>query len=146
MANAVIAHSEGSASNYFNPALLVKSSDSIEASVTLTDIEIQYHDKINGLRSETDNPMFYPAAIFISYHINDDLAVGLGINSPFGLGVHWQDNWPGRYISIDSELKTVLINPNISYRINNKLSLAIGLDILYASAELKRLSLFQHLA
>ena len=41
--------------------------------------------------------------------------LGLGITVPFGLEAKYDNNWQGRYQSIDSQLKTIDINPAISY-------------------------------
>lgn len=62
--------------------------------------------------------------------------LGLGINSPFGLGTSYSDNWVGRYHAIDSSLHTVNINPALAWRPTPWLSLGAGLQVQRVDARL----------
>jgi long-chain fatty acid transport protein len=68
--------------------------------------------------------------------INDSMKFGLGVNSPFGLATEYENNWVGRYHGILSDLKTVNINPSLAYRINDRVSIGGGLNIMLGSIEL----------
>lgn len=59
------------------------------------------------------------------------LGLGLGIYTPFGSGLKWDDNWIGKYIVQSIELKSFFFQPTISYRFSNFLSGGIGL--IYAA-------------
>jgi long-chain fatty acid transport protein len=73
-----------------------------------------------------------------SQQYNDRLWFGLSVNGPFGLKTKYDDNWVGRYNSIESELDTVNINPSLAYRINEFASIGFGLSALYADGKLTR--------
>ena len=74
--------------------------------------------------------------IYFKTDINERLAVGLGINAPFGLSTKYNDGWVGRYNAIESELQTININPAIAWKVNEQLSLGAGLSVQYAKAKL----------
>ncbi len=68
--------------------------------------------------------------------INEKTKFGLGVNSPFGLAVDYDDEWVGRYHALLSELITVNVNPSIAYRVNDKLSVGAGLSLMLVDANL----------
>lgn len=71
-----------------------------------------------------------------SQQLNERMWLGLSINGPFGLKTNYDDNWTGRYLAIQSELKTANINPTFAYEINDQVSLGLGLNALYADGKL----------
>ncbi len=68
--------------------------------------------------------------------INDKLSVGLGLNAPFGLKTEYDSNWVGRFLAIKSEIKTVNLNPSISYKLADGVALGFGVNYQYFKAEL----------
>ncbi|MFN2643951.1 MAG: OmpP1/FadL family transporter, partial [Burkholderiales bacterium] len=42
--------------------------------------------------------------------------IGLGVSVPFGLATKYDANWIGRFQGIESEVKTVNINPAVSFK------------------------------
>lgn len=68
--------------------------------------------------------------------ISDSLKFGLGVNSPFGLATEYEKDWVGRYHGVLSDLKTVNINPSLAYRINDKVSIGGGLNLMLGTVEL----------
>lgn len=82
--------------------------------------------------------IFYPINVYGSYQISEDLVVGLGINNPFGLGTKWNEDWVGRFITIESKLRTFFFTPTISYKITDKLSVGWGFDFVYSTVTLRR--------
>mgnify|MGYP000002154713 CR=1 FL=1 len=89
----------------------------------------------NDAGKEAFVPNFYYAQ-----PINDKMAVGLGINAPFGLVTEYNDTWKGRYHAVKSDLKTININPTISFEATDKLSLGFGLDLQYIDVELTQMA------
>ena len=65
--------------------------------------------------------------------ISPNLWMGLGINAPFGLSVSFQEPWAGRNYGGDTTLKTYNANPNIAYRINDWISIGVGVQLQYAT-------------
>jgi long-chain fatty acid transport protein len=68
--------------------------------------------------------------------VTNDLKLGLAVTMPFGLVTEYNSGWVGRYQAIKSALRTINVNPNVAYRVNNVLSVAGGVSAQYAYTEL----------
>ena len=74
---------------------------------------------------------------YFSAQLAPNWFVGFGISAPFGLATEYDDsNWIGRYQSLKSEVKTVNYNPSLGYRVNDKVSLGLGINYQTIDAEL----------
>jgi long-chain fatty acid transport protein len=62
------------------------------------------------------NLLFYPVNFFVSHKFNDKFSAGLGFTTPFGLGTEWDENWPGKYLAIETSLQTFIVTPVVSYK------------------------------
>ena len=63
-------------------------------------------------------------------------AFGIGINVPFGLGTKYDEDWLGRYHAVESELMTVNFNPSVAMKVNDALSLGLGVNAQFVEAKL----------
>lgn len=61
---------------------------------------------------------------------------GLGVSVPYGLSTDYDDDWVGRYQTLESELTTVDINPSLGFVVNDWLSLGVGVSAQYAQVTL----------
>lgn len=68
--------------------------------------------------------------------LSERIAVGLGVNIPFGMESSYHADWKGRYQAIDSELATVNFNPAVSLKVTEVLSIGAGLDVQYLKSRL----------
>jgi len=78
-----------------------------------------------------------PAMYFIN-PVNDEFAYGVGINSNFGLKSEYENDYAAGSIGGKTDLKTINANISGSYRVNEQLSLGLGLNLVYGEAELIR--------
>jgi len=74
--------------------------------------------------------------LYYAARLQNGIALGLGINAPFGLATEYDDGWVGRYHALGSEVKTVNINPSVAYKVNDHLSLGAGVNAQYIQAKL----------
>ncbi|MES2013039.1 MAG: porin [Pseudomonadota bacterium] len=74
--------------------------------------------------------------IYFAKAISDTVHLGIGINAPFGLKTEYDNGWVGRYSALKSELKTININPAISYKASERFSVGAGLNLQRAEATL----------
>jgi long-chain fatty acid transport protein len=77
-------------------------------------------------------------SLFFSAQLTPSVTAGVGVFTPFGLKVEYDNGWVGRYQTIKSDLETVNINPTVAWKATEQVSLAGGLDIMNASADLTR--------
>jgi long-chain fatty acid transport protein len=87
---------------------------------------------------DTSGDTKYVPNFYYVQKLNPDARFGLGVYSPYGLGLEYQDNWTGRYFSTKSELKTVNVSPSFSFQASPKVSLGVSLDLQYIDAELTK--------
>ena len=74
--------------------------------------------------------------LYYAHRFNNGLGIGVGLSSHFGLKTEYDEDWVGRYQAIKSELRTISINPSISYGFGDRFAIGGGVDIMKADAEL----------
>jgi long-chain fatty acid transport protein len=92
--------------------------------------------------SEKSKPHIFVAPnLFITSDFGiKDMAFGLGIYSPFGIGGRTYSDWGlTRYISTESFIGTVAINPTFAWKPIPAFSFGVGLDYMYAQGKSKRM-------
>lgn len=80
-------------------------------------------------------PPFYAHA---AYQINDKMAAGLSITTPYGLGTEWKDDFSGRFRSLLGDIKVLYVSPTFSYKVNDKFSVGAAVDYVWSEVALKR--------
>jgi len=70
-------------------------------------------------------------SMFYVHGLGEDVKVGLGLFSNFGLGMNYNSGWAGRYHALDNTLIGVSIMPGLSYRINEYLSIGAAANVMY---------------
>lgn len=78
---------------------------------------------------------FVPNA-YVAMRLTPDVHLGVGLNSPFGLKTEYDPDWIGRYQALESELKTINLNPSIAYKVSETFSVGAGLNIQWIEATL----------
>ena len=73
---------------------------------------------------------------YVTHQMTDRAWLGVGIFSRAGLGNGYPDGWPGSSALVDVRLQTLTINPNIAFKVTDRLSLAIGAEVTGADMEL----------
>lgn len=137
-ANASVAHTSGPSAVYFNPALMSRlSGTQVEIGTTLVAPDREFTSAATGLGAQVDSTVYFPSNLYLSHALNEQMAVGLAIFNPFGLGTEWPETWEGRYLATKSTITTFNINPALAYKVTPQLTLAAGLDVLLLDAELE---------
>ena len=88
-----------------------------------------------GNGGDPGNWAFLPN-VYYAKAVTDSIHLGLGLNSPFGLETKYDNSWVGRYQVLNSKLQTININPSVSFKANDWLSLGAGINIQYAETTL----------
>lgn len=122
---------------YYNPATMtLHPGTQIQAGFVAVGLDLAYE----GKDGTTENGQYNTQAIphgYISHQLTDSVWLGLAMTVPFGMGTEYNDNWPLAYKGISAEVLTFDFNPNVAWKISDKLSLGAGVSIQYASADLK---------
>lgn len=122
---------------HYNPAgMTLLSGTRMQATGTWVAVNLDYesHDG-----SVTENGrlkgQIIPAG-FLTHQINDSLWAGLGLTVPYGMGTEYGEDWEGRERGTESMILTFDINPNLAWKVNDKLSVGGDISLQYAKAEL----------
>jgi len=86
-------------------------------------------------QSESTQPqVFLPPTFYLTSDLGtDNLAFGLGVYSLYGIGGRkWSQTGLTRYVSTDTLIGTLHINPTVAWRVLPQVSVGLGLDVLYA--------------
>ena len=70
----------------------------------------------------------YVPNLYVSVPINAQWTFGLGINAPFGLTTEYDDGWLGRYQGLKSEIKTINVNPAVSWKVTPQFAVGVGVN------------------
>lgn len=74
--------------------------------------------------------------LYYSYKTTDKMALGIGINAPFGLATEYDKDWVGRYHAVESDVMTINVNPAFAYQAAEKLTIGAGINIQYIDVTL----------
>jgi long-chain fatty acid transport protein len=126
-------------SMFWNPAVMTQYGG-LSAEVSATGFIGQAHNYVTGgtlsaLPYSSDDILkdaLIPA-MYASMQWSPNLWLGLSVNSPFGLSVTIPDMWPGRNYGLSTSLKTYNVTPSIAYRVNDWLSVGVGVQIEYGT-------------
>jgi len=87
-----------------------------------------------------DGDMVPFTAVPMGYYvkpIDDKWAAGVGIYVPFGLVTDYESGYQGRYFGNYSEVRVITVQPTVSYRFNDHLSIGFGPTINRIDGELQ---------
>ncbi len=128
---------------YYNPATMtLHPGTQIQAGFVAVGLDLAFEgvDNQTGTNRITENGQYNTQAIphgYISHQLNDSMWVGLAMTVPFGMGTEYDDNWDWGNRGISAEVLTFDFNPNVAWKVSDKLSLGAGMSIQYAAADLK---------
>lgn len=125
---------------YYNPATMtLHPGTAIQAGFVAVGLDLAFEGEKNG-QAVTENGQYNTQAIphgYISHQLTDNMWIGLAMTVPFGMGTEYKDGWAWNNRGISAEVLTFDFNPNVAWRVSDKLSLGAGISIQYAAADLK---------
>jgi len=89
-------------------------------------------------RSETKANLWVSPHLYSTRQCTDAIWFGLGVFSRFGLGTEFDDTWPGRYNNYNAVIQTLTVNPNVAFKVNERLSLAAGASWMWFDLTLEQ--------
>jgi len=147
MGAAFVAKADNPTAVFFNPAGITQLKGT---QMTLNYTTALLDMKLKGARNPFATDPTEPAhedmndhwaqipSFYITHQINKKWFLGFGVFSPYGTMTDWNNSWVGRYYSDKIDLKTYNFNPTIAYKINDKLSIAVGLDYVYSDVTIDK--------
>lgn len=128
----------GAESIHFNPAGLVFMNHYVDLSAGVSAISAKAKYSHEGYSATTDNPLSTPFYAYAGYKIYDNLAAGISLNTPYGNSLKWPKYWAGCNLIQHISLKSFVLQPTVSYKITDKLSVGAGVMLAVGNVELSR--------
>ena len=95
--------------------------------------------------TETENePKTYVVPSGGLYYSTGNMAFGLGVWAPFGLGAKWDLMNTSNYNSLypkydyDDDLMVIVVQPTFAYKLSDKLSVGLGVGLVSASIKIEK--------
>lgn len=125
---------------FFNPAGLVYLENKLNVSAGVSGVfsSVSYQNEATGASDITDSPMGTPLYFYASYKATDWLAVGVGVYTPYGSSVEYDDDWAGSHLVNNISLQGIYIQPTVSIKVNEKFSVGGGPIFVTGSVNFNR--------
>ncbi|MCB2378690.1 outer membrane protein transport protein [Hymenobacter sp. BT635] len=129
------------AAMFYNPgALAMVRERGVQIGGNATFARSAFRSQFGGEQRELRNSVVTPFSVFAGFGSSDNkFAAGIAIYTPFGSKLQYADGWEGRFSLTDIDLKSIFVQPTVSYAITDQLSVGGGLVILaYGAVNLQR--------
>ena len=128
----------GVESMHFNPAGLVFMDDPVQISLGITGVFSKGNFTDGDYKEELDNSPSTPLYVYAGFKIYDNLAAGISLTTPYGSSITWGDNWKGAQLIQEIALESYSIQPTISWKITDRLSIGAGVMMMFGNIKLNR--------
>lgn len=128
----------GAESMIFNPAGMAFMDKTVDLSASVSGVISDVSAVHEGIKYETSNDVSTPFQMSGAFSIYDNLKAGITINTPYGSGIDWTDNWPGATLNQSVKIQVFNIQPTVSYRILPNLSVGAGLMVAWGNVDLNK--------
>jgi long-chain fatty acid transport protein len=136
MAGAMTAIDDDSSSIFYNAAGIAQGKI---LDVQVGDSLIMPSYKFSGAQGSASNTfgVVPPFQVYESGGVTENLSIGVGVFTPYGLTLNWPSNWVGKSLITQASFATYDFNPTIAYRWG-PVRVGAGLQIVRATVDLKR--------
>lgn len=128
----------GAESMHFNPAGLAFMDRTIDLSAGVSGVFAHAKYSNEGYTAKTDNTPSTPLYFYAGFKIYDNLAAGISLNTPYGSGINWGNDWKGAHLVQDISLQAFNLQPTVAWKITDKLSIGAGLMVMFGNISLDR--------
>lgn len=116
MAGAQVAVSQTSSAAVFNPAAIGFLPKKMMLSAGISGIISKTSYFETGTENYNSNhPSKFLPSFSATFQVNEMIGAGLAYYSSFGYHHRWEDNWPGRFVTLESKLGVNTLQPSISF-------------------------------
>jgi long-chain fatty acid transport protein len=79
-------------------------------------------------------------AVYYTHQFSETVVFGVGAFAPFGIRTEWDlaDTYSGRFLSQKAWLRSFALNPTVGFKLADRLSVGVGLDVVVAQMDLRR--------
>ena len=139
MGGALVGKAMDASANFINPATLT---DLTNIQVTAGFVTEHPRGRVDvgrvGMskqRCTMDPGMFVLPHFQLAVPLPADFTFGFGMDPEYGLGTAYTDSWPMNFSATDTKIQSIVLNPNIAYKVTDDWSVGIGARLLYFEFE-----------
>lgn len=153
VANAgAVANPENASTVFFNPAGMTElEGTQVSFGAAVLDITGDFDGR--AIRDDgtpvqgNDGGDFVPSAVvpnaYLSHELNDNVAIGFGLNAPYGLSADYDDGFVGRFLADETDLTVLSFSPALGFTDNQGFSGGFSINVLYGEGTLSKFSDFR---
>lgn len=125
---------------FYNPGTLVKMDhNAISAGASAVMYRSAFREANSYQQYNTKFQISPPFSLFAAFGPKDSWwKAGIGVYTPYGGGVDWGDEWPGRYELNHLSLRAIYIQPTLSFKLTENFSVGGGFVYNIGSVDLAR--------
>ncbi len=137
MAGSVVGFIDDASAIYYNPAGIAQG-QGIDVELGITVIVPYFNiSAANGVQTSANSTPITPPFFYATYGISDEVTVGIGVFTPYGLSLSYPDGYPGRFLVTSVSEKLYDINPTVAFHFG-PVRFGGGVQIVRATVELQR--------
>jgi long-chain fatty acid transport protein len=137
MASSTTAMIDDSSAIFYNPAGIAQGKQ-FDAQIGITPIAPSFnYTSPSGEKTSLPFSVVPPVNAYVSGGITDDLSIGVGLFTPYGLTIKWPDAWAGRSLITKASLTTFYVNPTVAYKLG-PVRIGAGFQLVRATVELNQ--------
>ncbi len=121
----------------YNPAAMTKA-EGTQTLVGSTIIAPGADLEVKGTKYHSKNKVYLPPHAYMTHQMNDDLWVGFGTYTRFGLGTNYEHDWAGKYNVYKASLRSHTFSPAVAYKITDKWSVGAAIDAMWLTFDLRK--------
>ena len=122
---------------FFNPGagIFLDRRLTVNAGMTLLKPRVVYLEPAPGIyKAEMVHNTGTPFELYAAWRFGR-WATSVGVYTPFGSRAQWEDDWKGQFMIREIDLKTIFIQPTVTFRVNDHVG--IGAGFIYATGGFK---------
>jgi len=88
-----------------------------------------------GTLEQTESRLRILPSFYYTQQVGESWVVGLGFYTPFGFRSRWQnpDDFTGRYICTECDIRVRNLNPTVAYKLADRLAIGVGANLMFSS-------------
>ena len=137
--NAFVATADRASAVHYNPAGLAwLESPEAQIMTLFSRSEVRHENKLGSFQKKYQTAQ--TGSLFAAYPglVGGNLALGLGVTVPHGLGIEWDDSSLLRSLGTEGYLLHAVVSPTASWKLNDHLSMGVSLNYAHDELELRQ--------
>ncbi len=128
------------ASVFFNPgAVSFLEENGIQGGVSALFLKTSFRETGSNITEHNKDKIAPPFQLYGVWGAPQSrLKFGLGVYTPFGGAMHWDEDWSGKYAVTSLDLQAIYVQPTASYKITDNIGIGAGLVYAHGKVDLRR--------